>query len=141
MNDSNVYIVSPPTLHLPNGGLSFCLISNNQAWQDTIINAIEKGIQNKLTFYTNENAVKDPKAWVWYWHVASNCSLIIVDTASCTEHEIRMALAMCKHDLPILFNLRPTGNDDFLALLTAIQIPSFEDVEQLLGLVEAGLVG
>ncbi len=138
MSDSNVYIVSPPTLHLPNGGLSFCLISNNEAWQTSIIELLEKGIQNQLTFYANESAVKDPKAWIWYWHVAQNCSMIIVDTASCTEHEIRMALAMTKHDLPVVFHNKP-GQEEMSTLLNVVQIPNFEEVEQLLMLLEAAL--
>lgn len=133
-----MYIVSPPTLHLPNGGLSFCLLSNNEAWQTPIIELLEKGIQNQLTFYVNETAHKDPKAWVWYWHVAQNASMIIVDTASCTEHEMRMALAMTKHDLPVVFHTKP-GNDELTALLNVVQVPHFEEVEQLLLLLEAAL--
>jgi hypothetical protein len=73
LTDSNVYVVSPPTLYLPGGGLAFCLISNDKAWQDTVVNLVEKNVQhNQLTFYTNESGVKDPKAWIWYWHIADN---------------------------------------------------------------------
>lgn len=140
MSDSNVYIVSPPTLYLPSGGLSFCLISNNESWQNSVIELLEKGIQNQLTFYATESSHRDPKAWVWYWHVANNCSMIVVDTASCSEQEIRMALAMCKHDLPVIFHVKP-GNDEFVSLLTAIQIPHFAEFEQLLILMEAALGG
>lgn len=133
-----MYIVSPPTLHLPNSGLSFCLVSNDEAWQTRIIEMLEKGIQNQLTFFANETAVKDPKAWIWYWHVAQNCSMIIVDTASCTEHEIRMAIGMAKHDLPVVFNVK-AGTEELTALLNVIQVPHFEEVEQLLLLLEAAL--
>ena len=138
MSDSSVYIVSPPTLHMPSGGLGFALISNDKVWQDTVIGILEKGIQNQLTFYANEAGVKDPKAWVWYWHVVDNCSMIFVDMASCTEHEIRMALAMAKLDQPVIFHVKP-GNDEFIALLNAVSIPSFEDFEHLLALMELTL--
>ena len=140
MTDSNVYIVSPPTLYLPGGGLSFCLISNDEIWQTKIIELFEKEMQNQLTFFATETAVRDPKAWVWYWHVANNCSMIVVDATSCSEHEIRMALAMCKLDMPVIFHVRP-GNDEFVALLNAIQIPSFSDISQLMSLMESALVG
>lgn len=137
MSDSSVYVVSPPTLYMPPGGIGFCLISNNKTWQETIIELLEKGIQDQLTFYANETGQKDPKAWVWYWHVASNCTMILVDVASCTEHELRMALAMTKDDLPVIFHVKP-GNDELVALLNAIQVPSFEDYSDLLKLMEAG---
>ena len=140
MTDSNVYIVSPPTLYLPSGGLSFCLISNDEKWQTSIIELFEKEMQNQLTFYTTETSKRDPKAWVWYWSVADNCSMIVVDTATCTEQEIRMALAMCKLDMPVIFHVKP-GNDDFAALLHAIQIPSFQDITDLMSLMEAALGG
>jgi hypothetical protein len=140
LSDSNVYIVSPPTLYLPGGGLSFCLISNDEKWQTTIIELFEKEMQNQITFFATETSTRDPKAWVWYWHVADCCSMIIVDTASCTEHEIRMALAMCKQDMPVIFHVKP-GNDEFAALLHAIQIPSFQDISELMILMEAGLGG
>jgi hypothetical protein len=140
LSDSNVYIVSPPTLYLPGGGLSFCLISNDEKWQTTIIELFEKEMQNQITFFATETSTRDPKAWVWYWHVADCCSMIIVDTASCTEHEIRMALAMCKQDMPVIFHVKP-GNDEFAALLHDIQIPSFQDISELMILMEAGLGG
>lgn len=140
MTDSNVYIVSPPTLYLPGGGLSFCLISNDEKWQSNIIELFEKEMQNQLTFFASETSTRDPKAWVWYWHVADNCSMIIVDSASCTEHEIRVALAMCKLDMPVIFHVRP-GNDEFVSLLNAIQIPSFGDISELMTLMEAALGG
>lgn len=123
---------------MPSGGLGFALISNDKVWQDTVIGILEKGIQNQLTFYTNEAGVKDPKAWVWYWHVVDNCSMIFVDMASCTEHEIRMALAMAKLDQPVIFHVKP-GNDEFVALLNAVSIPSFEDFEHLLAIMELTL--
>lgn len=134
-----MYIVSPPTLYLPEGGLSFCLVSNDETWQSKIIELLEKGIQNQLTFYATESSHRDPKAWVWYWHVANNASMIIIDTASCSEHEIRMALGMCKHDMPVVFSIKPTGNEELTSLLNAIQIPHFTEVEQLLLLLEAAL--
>jgi hypothetical protein len=140
LSDSSVYIVSPPTLYMPGGGIGFCLISNDKAWQDTVIGLLEKGIQNQLTFYATESSTKDPKAWVWYWHVVDNCSMIFVDMASCSEHEIRMAMAMSKLDQPVVFHVKP-GNDEFVALLNAVDIPWFEDFEQLLALMEVVLGG
>lgn len=140
MSDSNVYIVSPPTLYLPSGGLTFCLISNNEEWQNNIVELLEKGIQNQLTFYVNETAHRDPKAWVWYWHVASNSAMIIVDTASCSQHEMYMALAMCKLDMPVVFHVKP-GNDELVSLLNAVTVPSFAEPEQLLILLEAAFGG
>lgn len=140
MSDSSVYVVSPPTLYMPGGGLGFCLISNDKVWQDSVIGFLEKGIQNQLTFFANESGVKDPKAWVWYWHIVDNCSMVFVDMASCSEHEIRMALAMCKLSQPVMFHVKP-GNDEFVALLNAIDIPWFEDMEQLVEIMEAALNG
>ena len=140
MSDSNVYIVSPPTLHIPSGGIGFCLISNNKEWQDNVIGLLEKGIQNQLTFYATETSTRDPNAWVWYWHVVDNCSMIFCDTASCTEHEIRMAIAMTKLDQPVIFHVKP-GNTEFVALLNAVGIPSFEDFDELLAIMEATLGG
>jgi hypothetical protein len=140
VSDSNVYIVSPPTLYLPGSGLSFCLISNDEKWQTKIIELFEKEMQNQLTFFATETSIRDPKSWVWYWHVADNCSMIIVDTASCSEHEIRVALGLCKLDMPVIFHVKP-GNDDFAALLHSIQIPSFEDITHLMSLMEAALGG
>jgi len=140
LSDSSVYVVSPPTLYMPGGGLGFCLISNDKVWQDSVIGFLEKGIQNQLTFFANESGVKDPKAWVWYWHIVDNCSMVFVDMASCSEHEIRMALAMCKLSQPVMFHVKP-GNDEFVALLNAIDIPWFEDMEQLVEIMEAALNG
>ncbi len=140
MTDSNVYIVSPPTLHLPSGGLSFCLISNDEKWQTKIIDLFEKELQNQLTFYATETSIRDPKAWIWYWHVASNCSMVVVDATSCSEHEIRVALAMCKLDMPVIFHVKE-GNDELVSLLNAIQIPSFQDISDLMVLMEAALGG
>jgi hypothetical protein len=140
LSDSNVYIVSPPTLYLPGGGLSFCLISNDETWQNKIIELFEKEMQNQLTFFATETSIRDPKAWVWYWHVADSCSMIIVDATSCTEHEIRMALAMCKQDLPVIFHVK-SGNDEFESLLHAIQIPCFKDIADLMTLMESALGG
>ena len=140
MRDSSVYVVSPPTLYMPGGGLGFCLISNDKVWQDTVIGLLEKGIQNQLTFYATETSTKDPKAWVWYWHVVDNCSLVFCDVASCSEHEVRMALAMTKLGLPVVFHLKP-GNDEFVALLNAIEVPWFEDFNQLLAIMEVAVNG
>ena len=140
MSDSNVYIVSPPTLYMPPGGLAFCLISNDPVWQDSIINYLETNIQNQLTFYATETNTKDPKAWVWYWHVVDNCGMIFVDLASSTEHEVRMAMAMSKIDQPVIFHVKP-GNDEFVALLNAVDIPFFEDMDHLATLLENGLGG
>ena len=136
MNDSNVYIVSPPTLYMPGGGLALCLISNDKTWQDQIISLIEKGVQNQLTFFVNETAVKDPKAWVWYWHVVDNCNIVICDMASCSEHEIRVALAMSKIDHPVIFYVKP-GNEEFISLLKAVDIAWFDDLEDLPNVLEA----
>ena len=99
MDDSNVYVVSPPTLYMPGGGLAFGLIGNNKDWQGNIVELIEKGIPNhQLTFYVNETNSVDPNMWVWYWHIAGNCSMILCDVAHSTEQEIRTALAMCKKE-------------------------------------------
>jgi hypothetical protein len=125
---------------MPGGGLGFCLISNDKVWQDSVIALLEKGIQNQLTFFANESGVKDPKAWVWYWHIVDNCSMVFVDMASCSEHEIRMALAMCKLSQPVMFHVKP-GNDEFVALLNAIDTPWFEDMDQLIAIMEAALNG
>lgn len=139
MTDSNVYVVSPPTLYLPGGGLAFCLISNNKVWQDTVVSLVEKNVQhNQLTFYTNESGVKDPKAWIWYWHIADNCDIIICDMASSSEHEIRMAMAMAKADQPVIFSTRP-GSDEFVSLLNSVGIPSFEETDELLRILELAL--
>lgn len=141
MDDSNVYVVSPPTLYMPGGGLAFGLIGNNKDWQTSIIELLEKSIQNnQLTFYVNESNKVDPNIWVWYWHTASNCNMILCDLAHSTEHEIRTALAMCKEDLPVVFNVKP-GNDEFIALLNAIEVPWFEDTDDLLRLLEAAFGG
>lgn len=141
MTDSNVYVVSPPTLYIPGGGLAFCLISNDKAWQESIIELLEKGIRdNQLTFYVNEAANIDPKMWVWYWHIASNCSMIFCDIAHATEQEVRMALAMCKDNNPVIFYVKP-GNDEFIALLNAIDVPWVEDHDDLLTLLESAFGG
>jgi len=140
LSDSSVYVVSPPTLYMPGNGLAFCLISNDKVWQDSVIALLEKGIKNQLTFFANENGTKDPKAWVWYWHVVHNCGMVLVDMASCTEHEIRMALVMCKVSQPVMFHVKP-GNDEFVALLNSIDIPYFEDMDQLIKIMEDTLNG
>lgn len=129
MADSSVYVVSPPTLYLPTGGLSFGLISNDKQWQENIIGVMEKGLRNQLCFYANEEAVKDTKFWIWYWHIGPNCSMIFVDVASCSEQEVRMCLAMCKEDLPVIFHVKP-GNEEFVALLKAISVPLWETGEE-----------
>jgi hypothetical protein len=121
---------------MPGGGLALCLISNDKTWQDQIISLIEKGVQNQLTFFVNETAVKDPKAWVWYWHVVDNCNIIICDMASCSEHEIRVALAMAKIDHPVIFYVKP-GNEEFISLLKAVDIAWFDDLEDLPNVLEA----
>lgn len=137
MNDSNVYVVSPPTLYMPRGGLAFCLIGNDKSWQESITELFEQSIpSNQLTFYANESGSVDPNIWIWYWHIANNCSMILCDLAHSTEHEVRLALAMCKEDLPVVFHVKP-GNEDFIALLNAIEIPWFEDNEHLLELLES----
>jgi hypothetical protein len=121
---------------MPGGGLALCLISNDKTWQDQIISLIEKGVQNQLTFFVNETAVKDPKAWVWYWHVVDNCNIVICDMASCSEHEIRVALAMSKIDHPVIFYVKP-GNEEFISLLKAVDIAWFDDLEDLPNVLEA----
>ena len=126
---------------MPGGGLAFGLISNNKEWQESITEVLEKSIQdNQLTFYVNELKSVDPNTWVWYWHIAHNCSMIICDLAHSTEHEVRMALAMCKENLPIVFNVKP-GNDEFISLLNAISVPWFEDTDHLIQLLEAAFGG
>lgn len=121
---------------MPMAGLSFCLISNDKRWQDNIIGLLEKGIQNQLCFFTNEDGVKDPKVWVWYWHVAPNSSMIFVDMASCSEHEIRMTLGMCKEGLPVIYHVKP-GNQEFVALLKAIDVPHWESQEDFVAIMES----
>lgn len=136
MSDSNVYVVSPPTLYMPTGGVAICLISNDKSWQDKIVEIIESGIQDQITFYANDSGVKDPKAWVWYWHIVDNCNMVLCDVASCTEHEVRVALAIAKLEHPIIFYVKP-GNDEFIALLKASEILHFSDVDDLPTLLEA----
>lgn len=137
LSDSNVYVVSPPTLYMPGGGMAFCLIGDDKTWQGNVIELLEKTMQsNQITFYVNESGQKDPKAWVWYWHIVDNCDLIICDVSNTSEHEIRMALAMIKQDQPVIFHIRP-GNDEFISLLNAISIPWFEEVENLIPILEA----
>jgi hypothetical protein len=121
---------------MPGGGIAICLIGSDNKWQDKALTIIEKVVQNQITFYVNESGSKDPKAWVWYWHVVDNCDLIIVDTASCTEHEIRMALGLCKLDNPVVFYVKD-GNDEFVALLKAIDVPCFADLDNLPIILEA----
>lgn len=139
MKDSSVYIVSPPTLYLPSGGLSFCLIGNDPEWRELIINMLEKGLsQNQLTFYVNDTEFVDPKAWTWYWHVAQTCNLIICDTLHSTEQEIRTAMALTRSDTPVLFQIKP-GDEEFAALLHTASIGYYETVEQLDEILEAVL--
>lgn len=136
-----MYVVSPPTLYMPGGGLAFCLIGNDKTWQDSIIELLEKGIQdNQLTFYVNDSTSVDPKTWVWYWHIATNCSMIICELAHATEQEARMALAMCKENMPVIFYVKP-GNDEFIALLNAIDIPWVEDHDELIKIMESAFGG
>lgn len=141
MKDSSVYIVSPPTLYVPPTGAAFCLISNDEDWQNEIVGLIEKGIKKaQLTFYVNNTEYIDPKAWIWYWHVASNCDLIICDTAHCTDHELRMCIGMTKIDLPVVFQIK-AGNEELQTLFTSIGVPHFETLEELDALMEAGFGG
>lgn len=141
MQDSSVYIVSPPTLYIAPTGASFCLVSNNENWQNEIISLLEKGIEKaQLTFYVNNTEYIDPKAWIWYWHVAHNCNLIICDTAHCTDHELHMCLAMTKLELPVLFHISQ-GNEELQTLLNSISVPSFENIEELDGIMEASFGG
>ena len=58
--------------------------------------------------------------------------------ASCSEHEIRMALAMTKNDQPVIFCTRP-GSDEFVSLLNAVGIPSYEDTDELVRILEMAL--
>lgn len=137
MNDSSVYIVSPPTLYSPPRGVAFCLISNSEAWQNEVTTLIEKGInKNQITFYINNTEYVDPKAWIWYWHVAQNCDLILCDTVHCTDHELHMCLAMLKLDYPVVFQVKP-GNEELATLLNSISVPFFESIEELDALLEA----
>lgn len=137
MSDSSVYVVSPPTLYMPTSGLAFCLISNDPAWQAQVIAVIESGVEEQLTFYANETAVQDPKAWIWYWHVIDNCDMILCDTASCSEHEKLVAIAMTKLELPVVFYVKP-GDDELVSLLNSIEVPFFDDMDKLPGIMEAG---
>lgn len=111
--------------------MSFCLIGNDQAWLDEVVGLVEKGIdREQVTFFLNNTDFVDPKAWVWFWHVAKNCDLIICDGVSSSEHEIRMAMAMTKEGLPVLFRTR-SGDTDFTTLLHAISVPHYEMLEEL----------
>lgn len=131
MKDSSVYIVSPPTLYIPTSGLSFCLISNNPAWQEQIVGMLERGLnKNQLTFFTNDHEFVDPKVWHWYWHVAQNCNLVICDVIHSSEHEVRMALGLLKLGSPVIFQIK-SGDDEMAALLHAIGASYFETLEQL----------
>ncbi len=137
MNDSSVYIVSPPTLYIPPTGVAFCLISNNESWQNEVIELVERGIKkSQLTFYINNTEFVDPKAWIWYWHVAPSCDLIICDTVHCTDHELHMSLGMLKQDLPVMFHVK-AGNEELRTLLNSIGVPCFDGVEELDALMEA----
>jgi hypothetical protein len=49
-----------------------------------------------------------------------------------------MALAMTKVDQPVIFNTRP-GNDEFVSLLNAIGVPSYEDPDELVKILELAL--
>lgn len=101
-----------------------------------MVNLVENGIdREQVTFYLNNSGFIDPKAWVWYWHVAKNCDLIICDTMSSTEHEIRMGLAMSKESLPVLFRTKQ-GDDDFVTLLYTISVPHYETLEELNNILE-----
>lgn len=136
MPDSSVYIVSPPTLYVPSEGAAFCLVSNSKEWQDEVIGLLEKGINKALTFFVNDVEYIDPKAWIWYWHVAKNCNLIICDTIHCTDHELHMCLAMTKLELPVMFQIN-AGNQELQTLLNSISVPYFENIEELDELMEA----
>jgi hypothetical protein len=128
--DSSVYLVAPPTLHLPSSGVSICLLSNDEQFQTQMVNMLEKGIKTEqLTFYLNPNYKSvDPKLWLWYWHVANFCDLVIVDSEHVTEHELRMAIAMSKN-LPIIF--RVEYNEELEILLKTTKIPTYSTIEQL----------
>lgn len=136
MNDSSIYVVSPPTLYVPPMGAAFCLISNSEAWQTEVIDLIEKGIKKaQITFYANNTEYVDPKAWIWYWHVARNCDLIICDTAHCTPHELNMCLAMLKNSLPVIFHVK-SANEELKTLLTALSIGHYDSLDELENLLE-----
>lgn len=117
---------------MPPAGVSLCLIGNDQEWLDQVISLVEKGIdREQITFYVNNLDFVDPKAWVWFWHVANNCDLIVCDSLSATEHEIRMALAMSKESLPVMFRVRSGDDDDFVTLLHNISVLHYETLEEL----------
>lgn len=104
-----------------------------------MVGLLEKGLsQNQLTFYVNDSEFVDPKVWTWYWHAAQTCNLVICDTLHATEHEIRMAMALLKVDVTVLFQIRP-GDEEFAALLHTLGVPYYETIEQLDEILEAVL--
>jgi len=128
--DSSVYLVAPPTLHLPPSGFSILLMSNNEMFQTELVNLLEKGIKkDQLTIYLNPNYTSvDLKLWLWYWHIANFADLVIVDTKNVTEHELRMSIAMTK-TLPVIFK---TGyNDDLDTLFRTMKAPTYSTLDQL----------
>ncbi len=128
--DSSVYLVAPPTLHLPPSGFSICLISNDEQFQTELVNLLDKGItKDQLTIYLNPNYQSiDPKLWIWYWHIINFTDLTIVDTKNITEQELRMSISVAGK-LPVIFK---TGFDDELDMLFRTnKSPTYSTLEQL----------
>lgn len=128
--DSSVYLVAPPTLHLPPSGFSICLVSNDEQFQTELVNLLDKGItKDQLTIYLNPNFESvDPKLWIWYWHVINFTDLTIVDTKNITEQELRMAISIA-NKLPIIF--RTGFNEELDTLFKTIKCPVYSTLEQL----------
>ena len=128
--DLSVYLVAPPTLHLPPSGFSICLMSNDESFQTELVNLLDKGIsREQLTIYLNPNFKSvDPKLWIWYWHIINFTDLTIIDTKNVTEQELRMSIAIA-NTKPIIFK---TGYDDELdTLFKTIRCPTYSTLEQL----------
>jgi len=137
MKDSSIYLVSPPTLYVPPTGAAFCLISNNEEWQNEVTSLIERGIKKlQITFYANNTEYVDPKSWIWFWHVAKNCDLIICDSLNCTQQEFNMSMAMLKLGMPVVFRIKST-NEELQTLFHAIDVLYFETLEDLDNILES----
>jgi hypothetical protein len=138
MNDTGVYIVSPPTLYLPERGMSITLVSNSEEWQTEVITLVEKLLNDdQVTFFVGATDFKDPKAWIWYWHVAKNCDLVLCDTKSATEHERYMCFSMLKDSMPVIFHTQ--ANTELSKLLKATHTPAYDDIDDLKSLLENAL--
>jgi len=129
--DSSVYLVAPPTLHLPPSGFSICIVSNDEQFQTELVNLLDKGIsKDQLTIYLNPNYKSvDPKLWIWYWHIINFVDLTIVDTQHITEQELRMSIALSGMKVPVIF--RTGYNDELDTLFKTMKSPTYNTLSQL----------